>query len=115
MEELYLKVQVSHCLHIGKDTGGDHQSQHVDRDQEHGAHSKGDQETLGEGQVDILEVPHLGYVLVYLDLHHGHHCEAGKEGRGSAGGLQLGPAQLGAASLISFCSCPFFSCSCPSC
>ena len=51
------------------------------RNEKHGANSKSDEESLGD-------------VLVNLNLDHGHHGEAGEEGGGAAGGLQLGPAQL---------------------
>ncbi len=79
---LRLVVQVGHGLHVGQDAGGDHQRQHVDGDQEDGADDEDDDEGVGHG------------VLVDLDLHHGHHGEAGQQRRRAAGRLQLGAAQV---------------------
>ena len=41
-----LQVQVGHGLGVGQDTGGDHQRQHVHRDQQHRAHGKGEEQAL---------------------------------------------------------------------
>ena len=41
-----LDVEVGHGLGVGQDAGGDHEGQHVHRDQQHRAHSEREQQTL---------------------------------------------------------------------
>ena len=76
-----LDVEVGDGLGVGEDAGGDHEGEHVDSDQQHGADSEGEEKTSG-------------YVLIYLNLHHGHHGKTSQQSRGSAGGLQFSSAQV---------------------
>ena len=41
-----LDVEVGHGLGVGQDAGGDHEGQHVHRDQQHRAHREREQQTL---------------------------------------------------------------------
>ena len=43
-----LEVEVGHRLGVGQDAGGDHEGQHVHRDQQHRAHGEREQQALGE-------------------------------------------------------------------
>ena len=44
-----LEMEVGHGLGVGEDAGGDHEGQHVHRDQEHRAHRKGEKQPLENG------------------------------------------------------------------
>ena len=44
-----LEMEVGHGLGVGEDAGGDHEGQHVHRDQEHRAHRKGEKQPLESG------------------------------------------------------------------
>lgn len=58
-----LEVEVGHGLGVGQDAGGDHEGQHVHRDQQHRAHGEREQQALGGFIVtDVLERK-IGYSL----------------------------------------------------
>ena len=51
-----LEVEVGHGLGVGQDAGGDHEGQHVHRDQQHRAHGERKQQALEEITVtDVRE------------------------------------------------------------
>lgn len=56
-------MEVADGLYVGQDAGADHESQHVDGDEERGAHGEGDQHAVGD-------LRRLGGV--QLHFHHGH-------------------------------------------
>ena len=48
-----LEVEVGHRLGVGQDAGGDHEGQHVHRDQQHRAHGEREQQALEEITVTV--------------------------------------------------------------
>ena len=48
-----LQVKVRHGLGVGQDAGGDHQGQHVHRNQQHRAHGEREKQALGKFTVTV--------------------------------------------------------------
>ena len=75
-----LQVKVRHCLGVGQDTGGDHEGQHVHRDQQHCAHREREQQALETVQWNFIRsifITYRGNVIINLNLDHGNHRKTG--------------------------------------
>ena len=95
-------MQVGNCLDVWEDARGDHQGQHVDSDQQHGAddecYQQGNRNLNVKRRVSYIFTNYLGipkaYLFVNVYLNHCHHCKTRKKRRRSTRGLELGAAQV---------------------